>query len=146
MRFHPNRANIVVSTCFNTILFTLSNATNCLKWPWIQTKMQCTTSAGSKPPPPPPPPPPPNPTHPPKQNGRNFPDDIFKSIFFNEIVRIAIEISLKFVSKGPFDNMSVLVPWLIYAELGRDELNGQVTQEGTCPCSISMEPWLFSLS
>ena len=29
-----------------------------------------------------------------------FPDDIFKSIFLNEIVWISIKISLKFVPKG----------------------------------------------
>ena len=33
----------------------------------------------------------------PRQNGRHFPDDIFKCIFVNENVWIAIEISLKFV-------------------------------------------------
>ena len=31
-------------------------------------------------------------------------DDIFKRIFFNENVRILIQISLKFVRKGPIDN------------------------------------------
>ena len=33
----------------------------------------------------------------PRQNGRRFPDDILKWIFFNENVLISIEISLKFV-------------------------------------------------
>ena len=31
-------------------------------------------------------------------------DDIFKCIFMNENVRILIQISLKFVPKGPIDN------------------------------------------
>ena len=31
-------------------------------------------------------------------------DDIFKYIFFNEIVSILIKISLKFVPKGPINN------------------------------------------
>ena len=31
-------------------------------------------------------------------------DNIFKRIFLNENVRIFIQISLKFVPKGPFDN------------------------------------------
>ena len=35
----------------------------------------------------------------PIQNGRHFPDDIFKCIFFNENVQISIMISLKFVPK-----------------------------------------------
>ena len=33
----------------------------------------------------------------PKQNGRHFPNDIFKCIFLNENVSISIQISLKFV-------------------------------------------------
>ena len=40
-----------------------------------------------------------------KQNGLHFPYDIFKCIFLNENVSIAIKISLKFVPKGPIDNI-----------------------------------------
>ena len=36
-------------------------------------------------------------------------DDIFKCIFMNEKLRILIQISLKFVPKGPIDNKSALV-------------------------------------
>ena len=36
----------------------------------------------------------------PRQNGRHFPDNIFKCIFLNENVWILIKISLKFVRKG----------------------------------------------
>ena len=45
----------------------------------------------------------------PGQNGRHFADDILKCIFLNENVRISIEISLKFVPKGPIDNIPALV-------------------------------------
>ena len=45
----------------------------------------------------------------PRQNGRHFADDILKCIFLNEIVWIPIEISLKFVPKGPVDNIPALV-------------------------------------
>ena len=45
----------------------------------------------------------------PRQNGRHFPDDIFKWIFLNENVWILIEISLKFVPKGQINNIPVLV-------------------------------------
>ena len=45
----------------------------------------------------------------PTQNGRHFADDILKCIFLNEKVWIPIEISLKFVSKGPIDNNPALV-------------------------------------
>ena len=45
----------------------------------------------------------------PRQNGRHFADDTFKRIFLNENVGISIEISLKFVLKGPINNIPALV-------------------------------------
>ena len=41
----------------------------------------------------------------PRQNGRHFTYNIFKCIFLHENVLISIKISLKFVSKGPIDNI-----------------------------------------
>ena len=43
-----------------------------------------------------------------------FADDIFKGIFFNENVRIAIKISLNFVPKGPIINTPTLVQILAW--------------------------------
>ena len=43
-----------------------------------------------------------------RQNGRRFADDTFKCIFLNENVRISIEISLKFIPKGPINNIQAL--------------------------------------
>ena len=43
-----------------------------------------------------------------RQNGRNFPDDIFKCIFLDENLWILIKISLKFVPKGPINNIPAL--------------------------------------
>ena len=45
----------------------------------------------------------------PRQNGRNFPDDIFNCIFLNENVWISNKISLKFVGKGQINNIPALV-------------------------------------
>ena len=45
----------------------------------------------------------------PRQNGRHFPDDIFKSIFLNENVLVSINISLKFVPRGPINNIPTKV-------------------------------------
>ena len=45
----------------------------------------------------------------PRQNGRHFPDDIFKCIFLNEHIWITMKFSLKFVPKGPIDNIPALV-------------------------------------
>ena len=74
-----------------------------------------------------------------------FPDDIFKWIFLNENVWILINIPLKFVPRGPINNIPTLVqvmawrrsgnkplcepmmvrlPTHIYASLGLNELSG----------------------
>ena len=45
----------------------------------------------------------------PRQDGRYFPDDIFKCILLNENICISIRISLKFVPKGPINNIQALV-------------------------------------
>ena len=45
----------------------------------------------------------------PRQNGRHFPEDIFKWIFLNESVWISINISLKFVPRGPINNIPTLI-------------------------------------
>ena len=44
-----------------------------------------------------------------RQDGRHFPDDIFKCIFVNGNWCILITISLKYVRKGPIYNNSALV-------------------------------------
>ena len=44
-----------------------------------------------------------------RQNGHHFPDGIFQCIFLNENPWILLKISIKFVPKGPIDNIPVLV-------------------------------------
>ena len=46
----------------------------------------------------------------PRQNGRHFTDNISKCIFIYENVWIPIKISMKFVPKGPINNIPALVP------------------------------------
>ena len=58
----------------------------------------------------------------PRQNGRHFADHTFKRIFVNENVRILIESSLKFVPKGPINNIPALVQ--IMAWPGEKPLSG----------------------
>ena len=41
----------------------------------------------------------------PRRNRRHFADDIFKCIFLNEYVWIPIKMSLKYVPKGPINNI-----------------------------------------
>ena len=62
--------------------------------------------------PPPPPPPPPG------QNGRHFADDVFKYILLNKKFCILIQISLKFVHKGPIDNKWALVQVMAWSRTG----------------------------
>ena len=57
------------------------------------------------------------------QNGRHFPDDIFKCIFLNESIWISIEISLKLVPKGPINNIPALVQIMAWRQTGNKPLS-----------------------
>ena len=57
------------------------------------------------------------------QDGRHFPDDIFKCIFLNEDIWIVIKISLKFVSKGPINNIPAMVQIMAWRRLGDKPLS-----------------------
>ena len=59
----------------------------------------------------------------PRQNGRHFPDDIFKCLFLNENVRISIKISLKFVPGGPNNNFPALVQIMAWRRPGDTPLS-----------------------
>ena len=59
----------------------------------------------------------------PRQNGRHFADDIFKCIFRNENVWIPITISLKFVPKGPINNIPALVQIMAWRRPGDKPLS-----------------------
>ena len=67
------------------------------------------------------------------QNGCHFVDNsfrciffngnIFKCIFLNENVRISIKISLKFVPKGPINNISALIQIMAWRRSGDKPLS-----------------------
>ena len=59
----------------------------------------------------------------PRQNGRHFPDDIFKWIFLNENVWISISISLKFVPRDPINNIPTLVQVMAWRRPGDKPLS-----------------------
>ena len=59
----------------------------------------------------------------PRQNSRHFPDDIFKWMFLNENVWISIDISLKFVPRGPINNILTLVQVMAWHRLGNKPLS-----------------------
>ena len=58
-----------------------------------------------------------------RQNGRHFPDNIFKCIFLNGNVWILVRISLKFVSKGPINNIPALVQIMAWRIAGDKPLS-----------------------
>ena len=80
----------------------------------------------------------------PTRNEQHFAHGIFKRIFFNENVWISIQISLKFVPKGPVyipTLVQIMNEWRlvyrhIYASLGLNELMAWETKpsEGTSAC------------
>ena len=45
----------------------------------------------------------------PRKNGLHFTDDIYICILLSKNIRVSIKVSLKFIPKGPIDNMSGLV-------------------------------------
>ena len=57
------------------------------------------------------------------QNGRHFPDNIFKCIFLNENIWIPINISLKFVPKGLIKNIPALVQIMAWRRPGNKPLS-----------------------
>ena len=59
----------------------------------------------------------------PGQNGRHFPDDIFKRIFLNGNVRIFIQFSLKFVPRGQINNIPALVQIMAWSRSGDKPLS-----------------------
>ena len=59
----------------------------------------------------------------PRQNGRHFPDDVFKIFFLKEYVWFPIAISLKFVPEGPFNNIPILVQTMVWRRPGDKSLS-----------------------
>ena len=62
----------------------------------------------------------------PKQNGRNFADDIFKCILLNENMWIAINILLNFVPKSQINNIQALVQIMDWRRPGDKPLSEPV--------------------
>ena len=59
----------------------------------------------------------------PRQNGGHFPDNIFKRIFVNKNVHILINVSLKFVPKGPINNIPALFQIMAWRRPGDKPLS-----------------------
>ena len=80
----------------------------------------------------------------PKQNGRHFPNDIFKCIFLNENVWISIKISLKSVCKGPVNNIPVCIQIMAWHHPGDKPLSEPVMVSLLTHICITQPHWSTS--
>ena len=82
----------------------------------------------------------------PRQNGRHFADNILKCIFLNENVWIPIEISLKFVPKGPIDNIPALVLIMAWCRPGDKPLSEPMMVCLLTHIWVTQSQWVKTLS
>ena len=80
-----------------------------------------------------------------RQNGRHFADDIFKCIFLNEDVWIPNKISLKFVPKGPINNIPALVQIMAWRRPGDKPLSEPMMVSLTMHICVTRPQWVIRL-
>ena len=78
----------------------------------------------------------------PRQNGRHFADDIFKCIFLNENVWIPLKISLKFVPKGPINNIPAVVQIMAWRRPGDKPLSEPVMVSLLTHICVTRPQWV----
>ena len=76
------------------------------------------------------------------RHGRHFADDIFKCIFLNENVWISIKISLKFVPKGPINNIPALVQIMVWCRPGNKPLSEAMMVNLPTHICVSRPQWV----
>ena len=77
-----------------------------------------------------------------RQNDRHFQDDFFKWIFLNENVWISINISLKFVPKGPINNILTLVQVMARCPPGNKPLSEPRTVRLPTHICVARPQWV----
>ena len=80
-----------------------------------------------------------------RQNGRHFPDNIFKCIFLNENVWNAIKISLKFVLKGPIYIIPALVQIMAWRRPDDKPLSGPMMDRLPMHIYLTQPQWVNTL-
>ena len=75
-------------------------------------------------------------------NERHFADAIFKCIFLNENVWIWIKISLKFVPKGPINNIPAMVQIMAWRRLGDKPLSEPMMVSLPTHIGITQPQWV----
>ena len=78
----------------------------------------------------------------PRQNGRHFPDDIFEWIFWNENVWISINISLKFVPRGPINNIPTLLQVMTWRRPGDKPWSEPMMVKLTTHICVTRPQWV----
>ena len=81
----------------------------------------------------------------PGQSGCHFADNIFKCIFLNENVWIPIKISLKFVPKGPINNIPALVQIMAWRQPGDKPLSEPMMVRLLMHICITWSQWVNTL-
>ena len=78
----------------------------------------------------------------PRRNRRHFADDIFKCIFLNENVLISIKISLKFIPKGPINNIPTLVQIMAWRRPGDKPLSEPMMMISLTHICVAPPQWV----
>ena len=78
----------------------------------------------------------------PRQNEQHFADDIFKRIFFNENFWILIKISLKFVPKGPINNIPAFVQIMAWRRSGDKPLSERMMANLPTHICVTRPQWV----
>ena len=78
----------------------------------------------------------------PRQMKQHFADDIFKRIFFNENFWFSIKISLKFVPKGPINNIPALVKIMAWRRPGDKPLSEPVIVSLLTHICVTRPQWV----
>ena len=82
----------------------------------------------------------------PRKNERHFADDIFKWIFLNANVWIPIKISMKFVPKGPINNIPGLVQIMAWRSPGDKPLSEPMMVSLTTHICVTRPQWVNPLT
>ena len=80
----------------------------------------------------------------PEQNGRHFPDDIFKWTFLNENLWISLKVSPKFVPKGPINNMPALVQIMAWRRPDDKPLSELMMVSLLTHICVAWPQWVYS--
>ena len=80
----------------------------------------------------------------PRQNGRHFPDDIFKWISLNENVWNSINISLKFVPRGAINNIPTMVQVMAWRRSGDKPLSEPMMVRLPTHICVTRPQWVKS--